>query len=39
MVSNEKKSLKLKLFKMTILNLEDFMKKYILKDDTMIEKE
>ena len=33
----EKNSLKLKLFKMTILNFEIFMKKYKLKDDTMNE--
>ena len=30
-------SLKLKLFKMTILNVKDFMKKYNLKNDTMNE--
>ena len=30
-------SLKLKLFKMTILNFKEFMKKYNLKDDTMNE--
>ena len=32
-------SLKLKLFKMTILNFTDFMKKFILKNDTMNESE